>query len=33
MAFSALFVAIFPVLGILLLRSDRRELREQGMID
>lgn len=33
MAFSVLFLAMFPVVGILLLRSDRRELREQGMID
>lgn len=33
MAFSVLFIAIFPAVGVLLLRSDRRELREQGMID
>ncbi len=33
LAFIAMFVALFPALGIWLIRSDRRELREQGMID
>lgn len=32
MSFTALFVLLFPALGIWLIRSDRRELREQGMI-
>lgn len=31
MTFTALFVALFPALGIWLIRSDRREMREQGM--
>lgn len=30
---TALFLVLFPALGIWLIRSDRRELREQGMLD